>query len=111
MPIEVTARHIHATDVVQDYARDKANIIVKEFPRVEHIHVILDVQKHRNIAEIVVQAKNHIRVEAVESSDNMRASIDLAFEKVEKQLRKLRDKVQDHKLTMKYVEEDRVRGA
>lgn len=97
MSVEITGRHMHATAGLQEYARRKAEGIVEDFTRVEHVHVILDVEKHRNIAEIVVQAKNHIRVEAVESSDNMRTSIDGAFDKAERQLRKQRDKVQEHR--------------
>lgn len=110
MPIEVTARHMHATDTIQGYAGSKASTIVKEFPRVEHIHIILDVQKHLNIAEVVVQAKNHIRVEAAESSDDMYVSIDLAIEKVKKQLRRLHDIVHDHKQKRKRVEAKRTKG-
>jgi ribosome-associated translation inhibitor RaiA len=41
----------------------------------------------------------------------MRISVDTAFEKVEKQLRRLRDKVQDRKQTMRHVEQGRTREA
>ena len=110
MAIEVTARHMHATKEIQDYARDKASALVEEFPRIEHVHVILDVQKRHLIAEIVVQAKNRIRAEAKESSDRLITSIDRATDKVEKQLRRRRDKVQDHKPAMKHVEMEKERG-
>lgn len=109
MPIEITARHMHASDAMQEYAREKAADLMESFPRVEHVHVILDVQKHLYMAEVVVQARNHIRLEAEEASDNMRASTDKAMEKIERQLRKQRDKVQDHKTTMKHVEAHRSR--
>ncbi|MDA0990598.1 MAG: ribosome-associated translation inhibitor RaiA [Verrucomicrobia bacterium] len=110
MPVEVTARHMEATDSLQSYAREKGQAICDEFPRVEHVHLILDVQKHLQIAEVVVQAKNRIRTEAKESSDSMRASIDQAVDKISRQLRKLRDKVQDHKAAMRHVEQDRAKG-
>jgi len=96
MAVEITARHMHATSGLQEYARTKGETVCTDFTRVEHVHVILDVQKHLHIAEVVVQAKSHIRVEALEQTDNMRASIDAAFDKVEKQLRRLRDKLQEH---------------
>jgi putative sigma-54 modulation protein len=97
MPIEVTARHMHASQATQDYARQKAQELVDEFTRVEHIHVILDRQKRQHTAEFVIQAKNHIRVEAEESADDLLVAVDQAVEKVAKQLRRLRDKVQDHR--------------
>ena len=97
MSIEVTARHMKARGSVQEYARSRAEEICSNFPRVEHVHVILDIEKRNHVAHAVVQAKNHIRVEAAETSENLRMAIDGAVDKVEKQLRKLRDKIQDHK--------------
>jgi len=73
--------------------------------------VILDVQKRHNIAEVVVQAKNRIRTGAEERSENMKASIDEAMANVERQLRRLRDKVQDHKAAMRRGEMDKTRSS
>jgi putative sigma-54 modulation protein len=97
MAIEITARHMKATPELQEYTRGKSEALMQEFSRVEHVHVILDVQKHLFSAEVVVQAKNHIHVESIEATENARASVDGAFEKTERQLRKLRDKVQEHR--------------
>ena len=107
MAIEITARHMNATQDVQSYARQKAEAIVDEFPKVENVHVILDVEKHRCLASVFVQAKRHARVEAQESSDRMITSIDLAMEKMEKQLSRLRDKTHDHKPAMKKTEKEK----
>ena len=101
MSIEVTVRHMDKKGELQDYARMKAELLVEEFPKVEYIHVTLDMEKHRNIAEVFAQSKNHVRIEAKEVSDDMIASIDLAVRKVEKQLRKVSDKSHDHKTVMK----------
>ena len=113
MPIEVTARHTRATDDLLDYARRKAEEILEDFPIIEHIHVIVDIEKHRkrHIAEVVLQVKRHGKMEAAESSGNLRVSIDMAFEKAEKQVRKLREKVQDHKSAMKNLESQKGQGA
>lgn len=98
MSIEITARHMDGAPEAKTYAEEKAEKLMELFPRVEHIHVILDVEKHRQEAEIVVQAKNRIRVEASETSDDLINSVDVAFERAEKQLRKLREKIQDHRV-------------
>ncbi|MDD4873228.1 MAG: ribosome-associated translation inhibitor RaiA [Kiritimatiellae bacterium] len=107
MSIEVTVRHMDAKGGIQDYARSKAEMLIEDFPRVEYVHVILDVEKHRCIAEVLAQAKKHVRVEAKEMSDDMKASIDLAVYKVERQLRKLSDRSHDHKTVMKKAETKR----
>ena len=97
MPVEITARHMQHAEGVQEHARSKGEALVSAFPRVEHVHVILEIERHRNIAKVVVQAKNHPRVEADEASADMYKSVDLAFERVEKQLRKEHDRVHDHR--------------
>ncbi len=97
MQISVTGRHVEITDSIRTYAEDRVRHDLSDFTRVEFVHVILDVEKYRHIAEIVVQAKNHIRLEADHESDQMYASIDEAVEKMARQLRRLRDKVQNHK--------------
>ena len=98
MSIEVTARHMNNAPEAKVYAEEKSEKLMELFPRVEHIHVILDVEKHRQMAEVVVQAKNHIHVEASETSDDLVNSVDVAFERAERQLRKLREKIQDHRV-------------
>ncbi|OVE76244.1 ribosomal subunit interface protein [bacterium E08(2017)] len=94
MSIEVTVRHIEIEKEMHDYAREQAEELLESFPRVEYIHVIIDGEKHYQMAEVLVQGKNHLRAEASESTDSLKASLDKAFDKVEKQLRKSRDKVQ-----------------
>lgn len=111
MGIEVTARHMKEAEEILAYARERAGTLESQFERIEHIHVILDIEKHRQFAEIFVQAKNHVRMDARETSDNMRASIDGAVDKMERQLRKLRDRVHDHKAAMKHVNNTRDREA
>lgn len=103
MSIEVTARHMKTSKTLQAYARGKAQVIMDDFPIVEHIHVVLDFEKHRNrqSAEFVAQVKNHSKSDASAVSDNLTASIDLACDKLEKQLRKLMEKLRDHKPAMK----------
>lgn len=97
MQISVTGRHVEITDAIRGYAHDHIERELSGFPRIEFVHVILDIEKHRHRAEIVVQAKNHIRLEADHESDDMYASIDSAVDRAARQLRRQRDKVQDHK--------------
>lgn len=97
MAIEVTARHMDIGVDTQEYAREKAEKLMQEFPGVEFIHVILDNQKHIYSAELVVQGKNHTRIEAEDSSDDVIASLDTAVDRAERQLRKQKDKIQEHR--------------
>ena len=111
MSIEVTTRHMPGQEDVQAYAERRAGELKDAFPGCEHIHVILDHEKHLFNAEVVIQAGHHVRIEAKESLDNMRASIDGAIDKAERQYRRLMDKVKDHHSAMKYEEKRRDSGA
>jgi len=95
--ISVTGRHMEITDAIKDHAHTAVQHGLREFSRIENVHVILDLEKYRHIAEVVIQAPNHIRVEAKEESDDMYVSIDGSVEKAAKQLRKQWDKMQNHK--------------
>lgn len=93
MAIEITARHLRVNADQQSFASDKAEQLIAEFPKIEHVHVILDMQRHQFTAEFVVQHKALAKVEAKVVCEDLTAGIDLAYEKVEKRLRKHRDKV------------------
>lgn len=95
MAIEITARHLTIDAAQQTFARDKAEQLIAEFPKTEHVHVILDIQRHQFTAEFVVQHKGLAKLEAKEVCEDLLAGIDLAYEKIEKQLRKHRDKIVD----------------
>ncbi len=95
MQVHITGRHVEITDGIRDHIYDKVERTLTGLSRIEDIRVILELQKLENIAEVLVQGKN-LHVEGKATSENMYTSIDQALEKAERQLRKLRDKVQDH---------------
>lgn len=97
MQISITGRHMELTDSLREYATSRLEKLNSEFPRLQSAQVVLDVEKHRQMAEIVVHAPNHVVVDAKEETSDLYASIDGAVDKAEKQLRKIRDKMVDHK--------------
>ena len=101
MSIDITVRHMSINVATQDYARQKAEELLAGFDILEHVHVILDHQKHSTFTEVVVSAKKHVNIEASATSEKIVISLDKAFSKVEKQLRKVVDKIHDHKVEMK----------
>ena len=92
MSIEITLRHITANEELKDYARDRAEKILLQFPKVDSVHVILDMQRHLFQAEFVVHQKGLTAVGVTELSDNPQSVIDSAAARAEKQLKKLHDK-------------------
>lgn len=107
MQISVTGRHMEITDAIRDYVHNKVQHEMVEFPRIESIHVILAIEKYRHLAEVFIQAPNHVRVDAREESQDMYVSIDGAAEKAARQMKRLHDKiVHDHKSREKLAKVD-----
>lgn len=95
MQIHITGRHVEITDAIREHVFDKAERTLTDFPRVEDVRIILDLQKLLHEAEVVVQGKQ-IHVEAKAAEENMYTAIDEALDRAERQLRKLRGKVTNH---------------
>lgn len=88
MSIEVTTRHDKIGVGVKNYAEQRARKIKEQFPRVESVRVVIDMQRSLYEADVIVQQKGVTAVGAKEHADNARAVIDIAAARAEKQLRK-----------------------
>jgi putative sigma-54 modulation protein len=90
MRIHVTSRHARPTPAVRRYLDERLGRLERFAPAGE-AHVILDVQKNRHVAEILLRVKGKELI-AREESHEARASIDAAAERLERQLRRALDK-------------------
>src|SRR6266404_429461 len=97
MEMTVTGRHMDITPSIREYSAKKLDHIGIDFPRVLSAHYILEVDKFRHIAELVLQCGNHITIEAREVSEDLYASIDRVVDKVARQMRKYKTKIQRHR--------------
>ena len=97
MEMTVTGRHVDITPAIREYATKKLDHIGIDFPRILNAHYILEVDKFRHIAELVLQCGNHITIEAREVSEDLYASIDRVADKVARQMRKYKTKIQRHR--------------
>lgn len=95
MQVHITGRNVELTDGIRDHIYDKVERTLTDFPRIEDVRVLLEIQRHEHRTEVLVQGKD-IHVESHAVSENMYTSIDDALDKAERQLRKRREKVQDH---------------
>lgn len=91
--IKVTGRHIPVTDAIVDYARKKIESLHLDYPRIIGGQVLLDVQKYRHIAEIILHCNNHITIDASAESNDLYASIDDAAARIAQQMRKYKTKI------------------
>jgi putative sigma-54 modulation protein len=98
MEITVTGRHVAVTPAIKDYARKKIESLAGiDFPHIIEAHAILEVEKFRHIAEVILICNAHITIEAREVSEDLYASIDTVVDKAARRMRKYKTKIQNHR--------------
>jgi putative sigma-54 modulation protein len=93
VPVKVTGLHVSITDAIKAYAESKVDLIHLDYPRIIDAQIILDVQKHRHFAEVILHCNNHITIEASHECDDMYAAIDGVIAKITRQMRKWKTKL------------------
>ena len=88
LPITVTVRHESVTESLRDYASKKIEGLHLDYPRIIEAKIILDVQKNRHIAEIILFCANHITIEAHTEGKDMYTALDETIEKIARRMRK-----------------------
>jgi len=91
--ITVTVRHEQVTDSLRDYARKKIQGIHLDYPRIIEAKAILDVQKNRHVAEIILFCANHITIDASTETEDMYKSIDGTVDKIARRMRKFKTRL------------------
>ena len=97
MDISITGRHLDITPAIKEYAQKKLAHIHVDFPRILSAHYIVEVDKFRHVAELIVHCGNHLTIEARAVSEDLYASLDAVVDKVDRQMRKYKTKIQDHR--------------
>ena len=95
MTIMVSGRHVSVTDAMKEYAESKLKAILEDRHKITNVNIVLDLQKTRHKAEIIIHGKN-LNLEADSESYDMYESIDSALGKIDRQISKYFDKKQDH---------------
>ena len=98
MRINVTFRHMEATDALRDHAEKRVLRVAKYVHRPIDAHVILSVVKRRHIAEVVLNA-DRTTMTAKEETGDLYSAIDLASDKLEHRARKHTEKITSHKVS------------
>ena len=93
MDIQITGRNVTVNEGLKEYVEGRLGPVLAGYPRVESGHAILSHEKYRFTAEFVVQGRDKLREVAHETTDDMYTAIDAAVDKIDKQLRKSRQKL------------------
>jgi putative sigma-54 modulation protein len=97
--IKISARHGHLSEPAQQFIREKAEKLLRFFERLTMIEVTVDLQEEQNLVEFLVSAEHKHDFVARERHADLLAAVDLVMAKLEAQLRRYKEKIQDHRRT------------
>lgn len=95
MHMNITFRHIDPIDSLKNYAREKVERVNKYLDRATEATVVLSLERHLHHADIRIHSGTYL-LRGREKSEDMYASIDLAMDKIERQLKRYKEKLKGH---------------
>ncbi|MCA7974067.1 ribosome-associated translation inhibitor RaiA [Burkholderia sp. AU39826] len=98
MNLKISGHHLDVTPALREYVTTKLERVLRHFEQVIDATVLLSVDNHKQInrrAEISLHVKGRdIFVESV--NDDLYAAIDLLIDKLDRQVVRHKDRMQDH---------------
>lgn len=95
MQLNVTGHHVEITPALREYVTNKLEKVSRHFDLVTDAHCILTVEKLRHKAEATVSVSGG-RIYADATEEDMYAAIDGLADKLDRQVRKYKEKLVDH---------------
>ena len=93
MDIKVNGRHVEVTEPLRLYAEEKIGRFDKYLTNISEAIVTLSVQKHLHKVEVLIKANGtHIQAESV--TEELYSAIDEVVEKIDRQIKKLKGKIE-----------------
>ena len=96
MQLNVTGHHVEVTESMRGYVEKKLERIGRHYDQVLDVHCILTVEKLRQKAEATLHVSG-TAIHADATDENMYAAIDLLTDKLDRCLKKHKEKISDHR--------------
>lgn len=98
MQVNVTGHHVEVTPALRGYVHEKMQRLARHFDHVISINVVLNVEKHIHQAEATVHTAGK-SLFANAADGDMYAAIDGLIDKLDKQIRRYKDRLTDHQVS------------
>jgi putative sigma-54 modulation protein len=95
MQLSVKGRNLEITPAIRAYAEEKLSRLTRYLENIVSMHVVLSVNKHRQITEVTLRVRD-LTIRAEEESDDLYSSIDLVAEKLERQILRYKERIMAH---------------
>jgi|TARA_R110000868_G_scaffold152537_1_gene377533 putative sigma-54 modulation protein len=95
--VAITCRHGSVSDSLRDYITEKSEKLLTYFERVTAIQITIDQGQNQNRVEILVDAEHKHNFVAHAEGDEVKSNFHSALSKMEQQIKKYKQKIQDHR--------------
>lgn len=98
MQVSVAFRHMDTSNALQSYATRKLDSILSKYITGQDVQsqIVFSVERFWHIANFTINV-NGLTIKSVERTENMYASVDLALDRLERQLRRYKERIRAHK--------------
>ncbi len=97
MQVHITFRNLETSEALKLYVQEKIDHVVHKFvDGATEAHVVLSLERYLHHADIQIHA-GRFYLRGHEKSEDMYKSVDLGMDKIEKQIRRWKDRIRDHK--------------
>ena len=101
--LSVTFRHTESTPALKAYAEEKLSHCLEKYLHGQaDVHMILSVEKRDHTAEVTLRSKVYDIV-AIGVTTDLYAAIDKVIDNLSTQLRKKKEKIQEHKVVREEI--------
>ena len=109
MKLTVAGRNLEITDAIKKHLNSRLDKITTSLSEGADIHVSLHVNKYRHTADVTVKQKG-FTIHADEETKDLYLTMDSVLEKIEKQLRKHKNRAQDLIIKKGFEEKNELEG-
>ena len=99
MQISISSRNGSLSPEMSEYLRDKLAKLPKIFERIESIAVTVEFRQELTKVEVLVNAEHKHDMVARDEGSDFQGAVDLAVHKMETQLRRYKERIQEHRRT------------
>lgn len=105
MQTSVTFKNLDSSDTLKSYVAEKLNRFDKYLYNPAEASVVLSVEKFRHIAEINING-DRLNINGKEETEDMYSAIDMVLDKLEKQIKKNKQKTRERRPGVKFRGQD-----
>lgn len=97
MRVIVSGRHVNVKDELREYAEEKIGKLPRFYDRIHEVELVFSQEKDQLSSELIVRIDNKHTFVATDMGTDEMGIVDSVIDKVERQLRRHKEKNRNHK--------------